>query len=150
MILMADSGLVAVMATSTKRRFAVAKKTTDENEQAVARFDLCSCKKHGRLVLSDGRTSAEVGSKAELSLVLHYANMVHKFQKIDVFPKGKIIDSDKMCKASGLPAKEKKGSEYLRKQLNTWNAAKTLQPSIDPADFHKVMDRLHTYRAFEN
>lgn len=122
---------------------------TQKND-GLAHFEVCSCGQHGRIVFPDGRTGGEIASKTESIYLLQYVMLVDKFQSVDIFPNGKLRQIENEIEASSLPATEGQVGDYFRKQINTWNTGKLHQPSIDPADFHKVMDRLYNYNAFED
>lgn len=112
----------------------------------IAHFQICSCGCHGRIVFPDGRTGGEIASKEESIYLLQYAMLVDRFQSVDIFPNGKLQHIQEEIDVSSLPDSDDAVSNYFRKQINTWNTAKLHQPSINPGDFHKVMDALWGYR----
>ena len=112
-------------------------------------FQICKCGSHGRIVFHDGRTGGEIMDKDSMDTVLQYTALVHNFQKSDIFPKGtKLNDLFNEIRASTL--QQKNNNPYFEKQINTWNTAKLHQPALNPEDFHKVMDRLYNYNAFDH
>ena len=119
-----------------------------QRDDGLAHFEVCSCGQHGRIVFPDGRTGGEIASKEEAPVLLQYAMLVDRFQGVDIFPQGKLNHILDEIDASMLPLKEE-DNPYFRKQINTWNTGKLHQPSINPIDLHKVMDRLYNYNAFE-
>lgn len=121
-----------------------------QKNEELAHFEVCSCGQHGRIVFPDGRVGGEIASKEESSHLLQYAMLVDKFQSVDIFPEGKLQHIADEIEASSLPDSQEQVSDYSRKQINTWNTGKLHQPSINPADFHKVMEGLYHYNAFED
>lgn len=113
----------------------------------LAHFVLCSCGQHGRIVFPDGRTGGEIASKSNALTYMHYSALVHNNQKENIFSKDELNKILKEMETSALPDEVESG--YFTLQINTWNSAKLSQPTLDPADFHKVMDALWNYREFE-
>lgn len=120
---------------------------TQKND-GLAHFQICRCGHHGRIVFPDGRTGGEIASKEESNYLLQYAMLVDKFQSVDIFPNGKIQHIQDEIDSTSLPASDGLVSDYFRKQINTWNTGKLHQPSLNPEDFHKVMNSLWDYNAF--
>ena len=124
-------------------------KPTEKND-GLAHFILCSCEQHGRIVFPDGRTSGEIGFKDEADLIMHYASLVNKFQSVDIFPEGKLLHISDEIEESKLPKTRTPTYNYVGKEIDTWNAAKLLQSSLDPESYHIVMDKLWHYRAYDD
>src|SRR3989344_5983055 len=120
-----------------------------ERNDGLAHFEVCSCGHHGRIVFPDGRTGGEIASKEESEYLLQYAMLVDKFQSVDIFPQRKLTQIQDEIEASTLVASKGQVGDYFRKQINTWNTGKLHQSNLNPGDFHKVMDRLYNYNAFE-
>lgn len=124
-------------------------KTINPND-GLAHFEVCSCGKHGRIVFPDSRTGGEMASKNGAMVLLQYAMLVDKFQGVNIFPQGKLNHiADEIDASTLADSLDDEVDGYFAKQINTWNTGKLHQPSINPADFHKVMDRLYNYNAFE-
>ncbi len=111
-------------------------------------FQICGCGKHGRVVFPDGRTGGEFASQAQGRLWMEYAALVDAFQNVDIFPEGKLQHLFEEIQISPLPDQIEPDA-YILKVVDTWNAAKLHQPSLNPVNFHHVMDRLWDYNAFE-
>ncbi len=121
-------------------------RSKDIKPTGSAHFQLCDCGKHGRVVFPDGRTGGEVASKEDAVRYLQYAVLVGFYQTIDTILNYELADLKDELEASSLPASANEVSEYLEKTLNTWNWGKLHQPKLDPADFHKVQEKLWFFR----
>ncbi len=113
----------------------------------MAHFQLCDCGKHGRVVFPDGRMGGEIASKEEADWSLQYAALVGDFQVVRIFSNYELGCLQAEIRASSLPTSTKEVSENFRMVLDTWNWGKLHQPKLDPVDFHKVQERLWSYRA---
>ena len=112
----------------------------------LVHFQLCDCGKHGRVVFPDGRTGGEVASKEDAVRYLQYAILVGFYQTIGTISNYELADLKDELEASSLPASANEVSEYFQKTLDTWNWGKLHQPKLDPADFHKVQEKLWFFR----
>ena len=121
-----------------------------KQNDGLVHFEVCACGKHGRIVFPDGRTGGEISSKLESEQVLQYITLVERFTGTDIFPEiqpqAGLRYLQEEIEASSIRENEEDVSDYEKKELNTWNTAKLHQPNLNPADFHKVMERLWDYR----
>lgn len=123
-----------------------------KQNDGLAHFEVCYCGRHGRIVFPDGRTGGEIISRSgvEANYLFKFAMLADRFQNVVIFPQRQLLQVVAEIGDSTLPHSEEQLEGHFRKQISTWNAAKLLQPNLNPASFHEIMGKMNEFSAFED